>query len=91
VSYGRKLTGVEQTNTLIALRILRARVGTWRLLAKALGFQPSTLRNVKKQRKRVSINMAFAVSRLAEVTFDDVTMGCWPGPGSCPHCGHIAQ
>ena len=30
---GRKLTGVEQTNTLKALQILRVRVGAWRLLA----------------------------------------------------------
>jgi hypothetical protein len=90
VSYGRKLTGVEQTNTLVALRILRTRMGTWRLLAKALGFQPSTLRNVRKRQKRVSINMAFAVSRLACVSFDDVTAGKWPAPGTCPHCGRAS-
>jgi len=38
VSCGPKLTTEEQSNTLVALRYLRGRVGTWDLLAKALGF-----------------------------------------------------
>ncbi len=84
---GPKLTASEQEHTLAALRFLRIRVGTWRLLAKALGFEASTLKNVRKGVNRVSINMAYKVARLACVPFDDVTSGKYPIRGTCPHCG----
>lgn len=84
---GPKLTAAEQEYTLAALHFLRIRVGTWRLLAKALGFEASTLKNVRKGVNRVSINMAYKVAKLACVPFDDVTSGRYPVPGTCPHCG----
>jgi hypothetical protein len=70
-----------------ALHFLRTRLGTWELLVKALGFQRSTLRNVKKGSKRVSVNMAYRASRFAGVPFDDVVTGKYPIKGMCPHCG----
>jgi hypothetical protein len=82
-----KLTAEEQRHTLAALLFLRTRLGNWKLLAKALGFEHCTLLGVKKRRKRVSVNMAYRASRLAGVPFDDVTSGRWPVPGTCPHCG----
>jgi hypothetical protein len=44
--------------------------------------------NLKKGVNEVSINMAYRVSRLAGVAFDDVVTGKYPVPGTCPHCGH---
>jgi DNA-binding XRE family transcriptional regulator len=82
-----KLTAEEQTHTLAALRFLHERVGNWRTLAKALGFEKTTMFNVKKGVNEVSINMAYRVSRLAGVAFDDVVTGRYPVPGTCPHCG----
>ncbi len=82
-----KLTADEQANTLAALRYLRARVGTWRMLAKALGLEPCSLRNVRKGCKNPSIALAYRVSRVAGVGFDDVVSGRWPVLGTCPHCG----
>lgn len=82
-----KLTTEEQAHTLAALRHLRGRVGTWRILAKALGFEAVTLRNVRKGRKVPSIAMAYRVSRVAGVAFDDVVAGRWPVLGTCAHCG----
>ena len=84
---GRKLSAAEQENALTAIHFLRERVGSWKLLAKALGFEPYTIRNVKKKLKGVSINMAYCVARLAAVPFDDVVAGRYPVPGTCPHCG----
>jgi hypothetical protein len=84
-----KLTVEEQANTLAALRFLRIRVGTWKMLAKALRFEASTMRNVNKGVNPVSINMAYRASRLAGVLFDDVVSGRWPVMGTCPHCGHV--
>jgi hypothetical protein len=81
------LTAEEQRHTLAALHFLRTRLGNWKLLAKALGFEHCTLLGVKKRRKRASVNMAYAVAKLAGVTFDDVTAGRYPVPGMCPHCG----
>lgn len=71
---GPKLTAEEQAHTLAALRFLRIRVGTWKLLAKVLRFEASTMRNVNKGVNPVSINMAYRASRLACVPFDDVVM-----------------
>jgi len=90
VSCGPKLTAEEQANTLAALRYLRGRVGTWDLLAKALGFSPASMRNVRKGLKNPSIAIAYRVARLAGVPFDNVTEGQYPVKGTCPHCGHIS-
>lgn len=87
MSCGPKLTAEEQAHTLAALRYLRDRVGTWRVLAKALGFEPATLRNVRKGLKAPSIAVAYRVSRVAGVAFDDVVTGRYPVKGTCPHCG----
>ena len=84
---GPRLTPDEQQHTIAALHFLRKRFGTWALLAKALGFERLTMRNLKKGINRVSVNMAYKVSRLACVPFDDVTSGRYPAPGTCPHCG----
>jgi hypothetical protein len=81
------LTATEQANTMAAIRFLRTRCGTWRLLAKALGAEPSTMRNVKKGLKPVSVTMAFQVSRLARVPSDNVAEGKYPVKGMCPQCG----
>jgi DNA-binding XRE family transcriptional regulator len=81
------LTQDEQGHVLAALRFLRIRVGNWKTLAKALGVEFSTMRNVKKGTNLVSVNMALKVSRLAEIPFDDVVAGKYPVKGMCPHCG----
>jgi hypothetical protein len=78
VSCGPQLTVEEQAHTLAALRYLRGRVGTWRILAKALGFEPCSLRNVRKGLKSPSVGMAYRVSRLAGVPFDDMVTGKFP-------------
>jgi DNA-binding XRE family transcriptional regulator len=72
---------------MVALRFLRIRVGTWKMLAKALGFELSTMKNVDKGVNPASVNLAFQVSRLAGVPFDDVVTGKYPVKGTCPHCG----
>jgi DNA-binding XRE family transcriptional regulator len=84
---GPRLTLDEQANTLAALHFLRKRLGTWALLAKALGFERSTMRNVRKGVNHVSVNMAYRVARVAGVAFDDVVAGRWPVLGRCPQCG----
>lgn len=88
---GRTLNREEQKHALAVLRFLRIRFGNWKLLAKALGFETSTLIGVKKRRDRVSINMAYCMARLACVPFDDIVTGKYPPPGMCPHCGHVEK
>ena len=80
-----RLSDIAQANVMAALRFLRTRSGTWRLLASALSVQPGTLRNIKKGLKGISVNIAFRVSRLACVPFDDVVVGRYPVKGMCPH------
>jgi len=83
----RGLSPEQQANVLEALRFLRIRVGTWKLLAKGLEFQGSTMKNVMKGINPVSVSMAFRVARMAAVPFDDVVTGRYPVKGTCPHCG----
>lgn len=85
------MTAEEQAHTLAALHFLRTRLGNWKLLAKALGFEHCTLLGVKKRRKRVSVNMAYQAARLAGVPFDDVVAGRYPKDGACPYCGRGAS
>jgi hypothetical protein len=66
------------------LRFLRIRVGTWKMLAKVLRFEASTMRNVNKGVNPVSINMAYRASRLAGVPFEDVVTGTVPGSWDVP-------
>jgi hypothetical protein len=75
---------------MVALRFLRIRVGTWKMLVKALGFEMSTMRNIDKGVNPASVNLAFQVSKLASVPFDDVVAGRYPPAGACPHCGRGA-
>ena len=84
------LTDQEQDNVRSALHFLRVRTGGWAPLAKVLGFSSDTLVSVKKRKLGVSVNMAFQVSRLVMVPFDDLLAGKYPAPGTCPYCGHCA-
>ena len=83
-------TTEEQEHVRAALRYLRARAGSWRLLGKALGFKLSTMRHVRSRESDVSPKMTIRVARLAGVTVDDLLKGKFPPKGTCPHCGHTA-
>ena len=81
------LTPEEQTNVRAAMKFLVVRFGTIAMMADALKFKRDTLRHSMDGRFSVSVDMAFRISRLACVPFDDVTSGRYPVPGTCPHCG----
>jgi hypothetical protein len=84
------LTAGEQGNVRKALRFLYLRLGTWKILAKALRFKLRRLSEAMGGRETISAELVLRVARLAEVSFDDVTSGRYPAPGTCPHCGHVA-
>ena len=81
------LTTEEQTNVRAAMKFLLPRFGTLAVMAAALKMQRDTIRHSMDGRFPVSVEMAFRISRLAQVPFDDVTTGRWPVAGTCPHCG----
>jgi hypothetical protein len=81
------LTAKEQENVRAALRFIHTRCGTWALAAKAIRAQPNTLRQTAAGRA-VSASMAVRAARFAGVSVDDVLIGRFPPPGTCPHCGH---
>lgn len=81
------LTAEEQGNARSALRFLRLRLGTWKLLAKALKFKLRRLSETMGGREPVSAELVLRVARLAAVPFDDVVAGKYPVKGMCPHCG----
>ena len=81
------LTKEEQDHVRDALRFLRIRFGTNKLLGQALRCKKDSIQQLVMGKYAVSANMAFKVARLAAVTFDDVTTGRYPVKGMCPHCG----
>jgi len=83
------LTAQEQARVRVALTFLRARCGTWAVLAKALSFGESTLANVAGGHKAVTASMAVRVARFAGVGVDEALRGEFPPKGACPHCGHV--
>jgi hypothetical protein len=91
VSSPSTLTAEEQGNVRAALRFLHLRFGTWKILAKALRFKLRRLSEAMGGREAISAELVLRVARLAVVSFDDVTAGRYPAPGTCPHCGRVAR
>lgn len=85
-----ELAVAEQQAVRTALRFLRARCGTWTLVAHALHFKTKTISNVLAGR-RVSATVAFRVARMLGITVDALLAGQYPPPGTCPHCGHHTE
>jgi transcriptional regulator with XRE-family HTH domain len=81
------LTTDEQTRVRTALRFMRARCGGWEQLGRAVGADPSTLRQVRSGRANVSASLTIRLARLAKVSLDDLLEGRFPPPNTCPHCG----
>ena len=84
------LTRDEQEGVRLALLALRARYGTWGLVAGALRYS-----RVSVQRARlggeVTPGLAIRVARLAKVPVDDVLSGRYPAAGVCPKCGYVSD
>lgn len=82
------LTKEEQANVRVALRFLRARLGGWEAVAKALRSHKAGL---AMRDRTVSASLAVRVARFVGVKVDDLLEGEFPPEGTCPHCGHQAQ
>jgi hypothetical protein len=84
------LTKEEQEHVRAAITYLRARMGTWEALARALHFDAATFIHVVARRKAASPTMAFRVARIAGIGIDDLLAGKFLPSGTCPHCGTAA-
>lgn len=85
------LTAKEQDRVRTAIRFMATRCGSRALLAKAIRYQPCTLRHVLHDGRPVTASLAFRIARLAEITVDDLLAGKFPPAGTCPHCGHTKR
>lgn len=81
------LSPEEQRHVKTALRYLRARLGGWGPLAKALRYRPRSL----TRGTPLSAKLVFRLARLAEVPVDDVLTGRYPPGGACPRCGYLPE
>jgi hypothetical protein len=84
------LTTQEQANVRRAIRYLRAQLGTWVRVARAVRLKRATVRRVRDG-GRVRYYVARNVAKLAAVTVDDLKAGKYPALGTCPHCGRDAD
>jgi hypothetical protein len=79
------LTAKEAANVRAAAHFLRARMGGWRNVAKALRVDLSTAKSAPTP------ILAFRLARLVGVGVDDVLAGKYPPAGTCAHCGHVRE
>jgi len=84
---GPELSAEESARVKAALAFLRAREGTWRAVAEAMGLKLRTVRYAAERRTGVSAGIALRAARAAGVPVEDVLSGAFPKAGTCPHCG----
>ena len=84
--YAVPLSEQEQANVRRAIRYLRARLGTWVAVARAVRIKRATVRRVRDG-GRVRPYVAGKVARAAAVQVEDLMAGRYPAAGTCPHCG----
>ena len=85
------LTKEEQERVRTAMKFLVVRFGTLAVMATALKLKRDTLRHIMDGKDGVSTTVTFRIARLAQVGIDDLLAGKYPVPGTCPHCGHVAE
>jgi hypothetical protein len=85
--YAPPLTEQEQENVRRAIRYLRARLGTWVAVARAVRIKRATVRRVRDG-GRVRPYVAGKVARVAVIPVEYLRAGMYPPSGVCPHCGH---
>lgn len=81
------LTADEQGRVLAALRFLRVQCGGWETIAEGTALSVTYLQKVAYGRPP-GARLAMRLARFAGVPVDDILTGCFPPPGTCPHCGH---
>jgi len=85
----RDLSRAEQQNVLATLHALRARLGNWFSVEKALPLAHSTRVEMTSGRSEVSTTIAFRIAKLLEVSLHDVLQGLAIAKPTCPHCGKV--
>jgi hypothetical protein len=85
------LTTKQETTVRAALRFLRLRCGGWGPLAAAIGFKDTSLSAMATGHKSVTPKLTFRIARFAKVGVEDVLTGRFPGPTTCPMCGHVSE
>ena len=85
----RDLSRAEQQNVLETLLALRARLGNWFSVEKALPLAHSTRVEITSGRHEVSTTVAFRIAKLLEVSLHDVIQGIALPRPTCPHCGKV--
>jgi hypothetical protein len=81
------LTKEEQEHVRAAVRFLAIKCGTLKLLSAALGGPKGLFGSVGLDRQEMTASIAVRLSRLAQVSVDDMLAGRYPVNGMCPHCG----
>ena len=81
------LTPTEQEHVRAILRVLRAKLGGWHGVEKALPISHATMCNVIAGRAEVSASLAFRVAKAFDAPIGEVLTGKALPPGTCKHCG----
>lgn len=86
------LTSEEQARVRAALMFLRARIGSWAVVAKHIRSKRANLRRVRAgQRISGMRGLARRVAAVGGVPVGDLLAGRYPPPGTCRHCGHVVN
>jgi len=83
------LTETEQAHLRAALYYMRARIGSWAVLARAVRSKRISLLRIRRGLRIGGMrSLAGRLADVAGVPVADVLAGRLPPPGVCPHCGH---
>lgn len=83
----RQLTEDEQENVRVALRYLRARLGTWVRVARVTRMKRRTVRRLRAG-WTVRIYVAERVAATLGASVDALVTGRFLPQGACLHCGN---
>jgi hypothetical protein len=79
------LTSMEAAHVRRALRFLRAWIGSWTALAKAMGIKRQTLKQgVTRKRRQPTAGFALRAAKVAKVRVESILTGKWPSRSATP-------
>jgi len=85
----RFLTPGERAHVLVAIRYLRAKLGRWDIVGRALTMRTRTIRRIRRG-GAVRLYVARKVSKAVSAPAADLLTGRAFAATACPHCGHVS-
>lgn len=84
-----QLDDAERANVGAAMRVLKAKRGNWKALARALRVSIMIMNRLAQGHTKPTAGLALRLAKLAGVPVEDVLSGKYAKAEVCPHCGQV--